>query len=173
VGEESSPNLIRTADLETMVAILQNKAEQMEVRLPRDAALYIAENVRSNEREFELALLRLAAHSSLTGTAITLTYTQRVLKNFIDAQAREGPADPLPKLPSQPFGTNEAKLRRQHALSAGRHLVFLPESQDWGKASRVRHKLEVNMRESERERLARRDAYERELERRANKRKQG
>jgi chromosomal replication initiation ATPase DnaA len=49
----------------------------------------------------------------------------------------------------------------------------LLKNRDERKTSRVRHELEVNMRESEREQLARRDAYERALERRAKRRKQG
>jgi hypothetical protein len=49
----------------------------------------------------------------------------------------------------------------------------LLKTRDERKTSRVRHELEVNMRESEREQLARRDAYERALERRAKGRKQG
>ena len=173
MGEESVPNLIQTPDLEAIVAILRKRAEQMEVTLPTEVALYLAQNVRSNERELDLALIRLIAHSSVTGTAITPTYTQRVLKNFIDAQGHKVPVDPLQKLPSQQFGTKEPKVRFQDSIAADRQFVFCLKIQDGRKIIRVRHELEVNMRESERERLARGDAYARELERRAKKRKQG
>jgi hypothetical protein len=173
VGEEIFRNLIRTPDLETKVAILRKRAEQEKVMLPADVMLYIAQNVRSNARALDLALIRLIAHSSLTGTAITLTYTQRVLKNFIDAQAHKATVDPLQKLLSQQFGTKEAKIKRD-LTEADSDVVFcLLKTQDGRKTSRVRHELEVNMRESERVRLARRDVYERELECRAKKRKQG
>ena len=171
--EESVPNLIQTPGLETRVALLRKRAERVKVTLPTDVELYIAQNVRSNERELDLALIRLIAHSSVTGTAITLTYTQRVLKNLIDAQARKGTVDTLHLL-SEQLGTKKAKIRRQDPLAADRQFVFcLLKTRDGRKSSRVRHELEVNMRESERERLARRDAYERDLELRAKKRKQG
>jgi len=63
---------------------------------------------------------------------------------------------------------------RSNSTAADRRFVFcLLKTRDERKTSRVRHELEVNMRESEREQLARRDAYERALERRAKKRKQG
>jgi chromosomal replication initiation ATPase DnaA len=40
--------------------------------LPKDVALYIAQNVRSNARALEGALIRLTTHSSMTGREITL-----------------------------------------------------------------------------------------------------
>ncbi|MGC1638872.1 MAG: chromosomal replication initiator protein DnaA, partial [Candidatus Acidiferrales bacterium] len=65
---------IQPPDLETKVAILQKKAEQEKVTLPTDVALYVAQNIRSNVRELEGALIRLVAHSSLIGAEITLPY---------------------------------------------------------------------------------------------------
>jgi chromosomal replication initiation ATPase DnaA len=174
VGEENIPNLIQTPDLETRVAILRESAEQVKVTLPTDVALYIAQNVRSNARALQVALIRLLAHSSLTGTEITLTYARRVLKNFIDPQACKVTAEPLQKLVFQQFGTEKAKIRRQDPTATDRSFVFcLLKTRDARKISRVRQELEVNMREREREQLARRDAYERDLERRAKKRKRG
>jgi hypothetical protein len=173
VVEESVPNLIQAPDLDAIVAILRKRAEQEKIKLPTDVALYLAQNLRSNARALEGALVRLIAHSSLTGTAITLAYTQRVLKNFLDTQPRKGTVDPLHLL-TQQLITKEAKVRPQYPIAAESNLVFcLLKTRDGGKISRIRRELEVNMRESERERLARRDAYERELERRAKKRKQG
>jgi Bacterial dnaA protein len=173
VGEESVPNLIQPPDLDAIVANLRKRAEEMEVTLPTDVALYIAQNVRSNERALELAVIRLIAHSSVTGTEITLATTQRVLKNFIDAQAHEFTPYPLQELPSQQFGTKEAKTKRDPTATDSAFVFCLLKARDGRKTSRVRHELEVNLRESERERLARRDVYERGLERRAKKRKQG
>ena len=171
--EERVPNPIQTPDFETRVAILRKRAEQAKVVLTKDVARYIAQNVRSNASALERALIRLMAHSSLTGTEITLAYTQQVLKNLIAAQAREIMVDPLQKMPSEQRGTKEAKISRQDPIAADPHFVFcLLKTREGRKTSRVRHELEVNMRESERERLARRDAYERELERRARRRKQ-
>ena len=168
--EESVPNMIQTPDLETAVAILRKSAEQEKVALPKDVTLYIAQNLRLNAGALQGALIRLIAHSSLTGTEITLNYTRQVLKNFIDAQARE--VNPLQKLNSQQPGAKETKIKRQDPIAAGNHFVFcLLKTRDGRRTSRVRHELEVNMRESERDRLARRDAYERELERCARKRK--
>jgi hypothetical protein len=93
----------------------------------------------------------------------------------VDAEkARSVTVDPLQKMPPGQRATKEAEIRRQGPSAADRPFVFcLLKTRDERKTSRVRHEFEVNMRESEREQLARRDAYERELERRARKRKQG
>src|SRR6185312_8008537 len=52
---------IQPPDLETKVAILQKKAENEQVHLPTDVALFVASNVRTNVRELEGALVRLVA----------------------------------------------------------------------------------------------------------------
>jgi Bacterial dnaA protein len=172
--EERVPNLIPSRYLETLVARLQQKADWLDVKLPTDAALYIAQSLRSNARAMEDALTRLIAYSSLIGTEISLVSTQMVLKSFIEEQRREVALDFLPELTSPRFGTKKAEVRFRSPMAAGKESVLcMLEGRDGRKTRRVRHELEVNMRESERERLARQDAYERELERRAKKQRQG
>jgi hypothetical protein len=172
--DEIPPNLIPARYLETLVARLQKEADRVDVKLPADAALYIARNVRLNSRAMERALTRLIAYSSLAGTEISLAYTQKVLKGFIEEQGREVALDFLPDLTSQPFGSKKAKVRFHSPVAADKGSVLcLLEGRHGRKASRVRHELEVNTRESERERLARLDAYERDVERRAKQRKLG
>ena len=181
MGEESVPNPIQAHELERMVAVLRKRAEQAKVTLPNEVAFYLAQNIRSSTRALEGALLRLIAHASMTGTAITLTYTRQVLKHFIDAeahkvgvaQARKLLVDSFPTMPPEQSGTIEANIRRQDRVASAHDFVFCLQTRDGRNNRRVRHQLEVNMRESERERLARWDAYERGLERRAKTRKQG
>ena len=173
MGEESVPNPIQAPELERMVAVLRKRAEQAKVTLPRDVAFYLAQNIRSSTRALEGALLHLIAHASTTGTAITLTYTREMLKHFIDAQAHKVLVDSFPKMRPEQSGTIEANIRRQDRVASDHDFVFCLQTRDGRNNRRVRHELEVNMRESERERLARWDAYERGLERRAKTRKQG
>jgi chromosomal replication initiator protein len=131
---------IQPPDLETKVAILQKKAEQERVTLPTDVALFIAQNIRSNVRELEGALIRLVAHSSLIGADITLPYTQQVLKNFIDSQARKVTIESIQKAVAEQFGLRLVEIKaknnsrsivypRQIAMYLAKHLTeaSLPE----------------------------------------------
>ena len=131
---------IQPPDLETKVAILQKKAEQERITLPTEVALFIASNIRSNVRELEGALIRLVAHSSLTNTDITLPYSQQVLKNFIDSQARKVTIEAIQKAVAEQFGLRLVEIKaknnsrsivypRQIAMYLAKHMTeaSLPE----------------------------------------------
>jgi chromosomal replication initiator protein len=74
---------VETPDLETRVAILKRKAELERVDLPDEVALYLAAHVKSNVRELEGALLRLAARASFQNQAISLEIAREALAKLI------------------------------------------------------------------------------------------
>ncbi len=77
IGEVEMP------DLETRVAILKRKAESEKVMLPDDVALYVAAHVKTNVRELEGALLRVAARASFQAQPITLDLARDALQKLL------------------------------------------------------------------------------------------
>lgn len=77
---------IQPPDLETKVAILRKKAEEKKLDCPHDVALFIAERVRSNIRELEGHLNRVAAFASLTGHRINIDLAKEALKDLLSKE---------------------------------------------------------------------------------------
>jgi chromosomal replication initiator protein len=74
---------VETPDLETRVAILKRKAESERVDLPDEVALYLAAHIKTNVRELEGALLRLAARASFQGQSISVELARDALAKLI------------------------------------------------------------------------------------------
>ena len=70
-------------DLETRIAILRAKAEEMGVPLSAEVIEFIARKVVSNIRELEGALNRIVAYASMQGQPIDIGLAQAVLSNVL------------------------------------------------------------------------------------------
>lgn len=77
---------VEPPELETRAAILMNKAEQCHVDLPNEAALFIAQRLRSNVRELEGALKRVIAHANFKGEAINVELIKEALRDLFAVQ---------------------------------------------------------------------------------------
>jgi chromosomal replication initiator protein len=71
---------IQPPELDTRIAILKKKADLEGIDLPSDAALFIAQVVKSNVRELEGTLLRLAVKAELLGRAIDIELAKDSLR---------------------------------------------------------------------------------------------
>jgi chromosomal replication initiator protein len=67
---------IQTPALETRVAIVRAKAQLEGIPIDDEVAVLLAQHVKSNVRELEGTLIRLAAKSSLMGRAIDLEFAE-------------------------------------------------------------------------------------------------
>ncbi len=76
---------IQEPDLETRIAILKKKASLDDIEVPNDVIVYIANEIKSNIRELEGALIRVVAYSSLVNDNITVELTQEALKDIIES----------------------------------------------------------------------------------------
>jgi chromosomal replication initiator protein len=74
---------IEPPELEMRVAILLKKAEQIQLNMPSDVAFFIAKQLRSNVRELEGALKKVAAFSTFHNQAITLDLVKEALKEIL------------------------------------------------------------------------------------------
>lgn len=74
---------ISPPDIETKLAIIQKKTEDDRLVLPEEVGHFIASKIKSNIRDIEGCLIRLGAHSSLTGAPITMDMARSVLKDLI------------------------------------------------------------------------------------------
>ena len=74
---------ITPPDLETRIAILRKKAKAEGLDIPNEVMLYIANQIDTNIRELEGALIRVVAFSSLINKDINADLAAEALKNII------------------------------------------------------------------------------------------
>ncbi|WP_248929330.1 chromosomal replication initiator protein DnaA [Paenibacillus hamazuiensis] len=74
---------IQPPDLETRIAILRKKAKAENLDIPNEAMVYIANQIDTNIRELEGALIRVVAYSSLINQDITSHLAAEALKDII------------------------------------------------------------------------------------------
>lgn len=73
---------VEPPELETRAAILINKAAQSHVELPGDAAMFIAQRLRSHVRELEGALKKVIIHANFVGRKIDLELVKEALRDL-------------------------------------------------------------------------------------------
>jgi chromosomal replication initiator protein len=106
---------IEPPDLETRVAILQSKATLIGTELSDEVAFFVAKRVRSNIRELEGALRRLAANSRFLGRPITLEFAKEALRDMLVAQDKQVSIENIQKAVAAHY-----KIRVNDLLSASR-----------------------------------------------------
>ncbi len=74
---------IQKPDLETRIAILRKKADMENLKVPNEVIIYIANNIQSNIRELEGALIKVIAYSSLVDKDIDTDLAESALKDLI------------------------------------------------------------------------------------------
>ena len=79
---------IQPPDLETRMAILASKADEMHVGLEDAVIELIAKRVQRNVRELEGSLNRMVAYAQLMNVDLTLDTTERILNDVTPEQAR-------------------------------------------------------------------------------------
>ncbi len=118
---------IEPPDLETCVAILMSKAQLAHVALPDEVAFFIAKRIRSNVRELEGALRRVAANAQFTGRPITLEFAREALKDLIALQEKLVTIENIQKTVAEYYKLRVAELlskRRSRSVARPRQVAM-------------------------------------------------
>ncbi|ACL63362.1 chromosomal replication initiator protein DnaA [Anaeromyxobacter dehalogenans 2CP-1] len=101
---------IEVPEFETRAAILQKKADVEKIDLPDDVTQLLAQHIRSNVRELEGALMRLAAFASLKSEPITVPLARDVLADVIPPPGYRPPIEKIQEAVAGHYGLTVAKL---------------------------------------------------------------
>ena len=107
---------IQAPELETRVAIVRKKAQLEHLEVPDDVVLAIAQTVRSNVRELEGTLIRIAAKASLMGRAVSVDFAKGEIFAASSARPNEASVEDIQRVVCHHF-----KLRTADLLSKDRH----------------------------------------------------
>ncbi len=115
---------IETPDFKTRCEICRQYAKTMQKQIPESVISHIAENMRTNVRELQGALLKLIAFSSMQNQRITLSSTKEILAEHI---SRTDPIVHISDIESTVatfFGTTPANLhssKKDRTITQARH----------------------------------------------------
>lgn len=79
---------LESPDVETRVAILRKKCEQLNLMIEQSLLFYIAERISSNIRRLEGALIRVASYVSLTGQTLDRSKLEYLLRDTLDQEQK-------------------------------------------------------------------------------------
>lgn len=106
-------------DLETRMAILKRKADDESLVVPNDVIVFIANQIQSNIRVLEGALIRVIAYSSLINSEITIDLAKRVLKDIIPMdKPRQLSIEYVQQVVSEHFGLKIDDLKSKSRAKA-------------------------------------------------------
>jgi chromosomal replication initiator protein len=118
---------IQVPELETRVAIVRNKAAQEGIMLDDEVALWLAQTVRSNVRELEGTLIRLAAKSSLTNRPVDLAFAQRETSATAGTRAQSISVEDIQRAVCHHFHLRSTDLTskdRHKSVAFARHVAM-------------------------------------------------
>lgn len=115
-------------DLETRILIIRNKLYRDGVDMPEDIIEFLANNIKTNIRELEGAIISLIAHSSFNKKDITIELARKIVDNYVKNTKREVSIDYIQKIVSDYFQmdveTLQSKTRKRHIVQARQIAMF-------------------------------------------------
>lgn len=115
-------------DFETRISIIKNKLYRDGVEMPEEIIEFLANNIKTNIRELEGAIISLIAHSSFNKKDITIDLAKTIVDNYVKNTKREVSIDYIQKVVSDYFQmdveTLQSKTRKRHIVQARQLAMF-------------------------------------------------
>jgi chromosomal replication initiator protein len=118
---------IEEPDHETRVSIVRRKAERRGAALPEGVGELIADNIATNVRELEGAVLRVLGYASLTGKALTMDLAREALRDVIQPKERKVTIETILRTVSDHYGVKASEItgkRRHKSISLPRQVCM-------------------------------------------------
>lgn len=113
---------LQTPDLETRIAILNNKLYKDGLEMPKDVIEYLAYSISSSVRELEGAMISILAQASLNKKTITLDLARNMIDKYVKNTTREISIDYIQKVVSDyfniPVDVINSKTRKREIVQA-------------------------------------------------------
>jgi chromosomal replication initiator protein len=118
---------VEPPELETRAAILINKANQEQVFLANEEAMFMAQKLRSNVRELEGALKKVIAHTRFMGSEITVPMIKEALKDLLAIQNKLISVDNIQRTVAEYYKIKMADMiskRRNRSVARPRQMAM-------------------------------------------------
>ncbi|MBW2961208.1 chromosomal replication initiator protein DnaA [Mesonia aestuariivivens] len=119
---------LQNPDFETRVSIIKNKLYRDGVEMPEEIIEYLANNIKTNIRELEGAIISLIAHSSFNKKDITIDLAGKIVDNYVKNTKKEVSIEYIQKVVSDYFQmdveTLQSKTRKRHIVQARQLAMF-------------------------------------------------
>ena len=119
---------LQPPQLETRMAILKKKILEWKVTVDDSVIEFLAENIRSNVRRLEGALVRVATFASLAGESVSVQKVEYLLRDFIQEEAsRQVTIDGIQRAVAETFDVRMADMisrRRPASIAFPRQIAM-------------------------------------------------
>ena len=123
---------LQTPDYETRVAILKKKTYKDGLSMPDEVLQYIAQNITSNVRELEGALISLLAQSTLNKKAITVDLAIDLINKIVKQSKHEITIDYIQKIIcdyfNMPIDSLQSKKRKREIVQARQIAMYFSKT---------------------------------------------
>ncbi|MBN1925918.1 MAG: chromosomal replication initiator protein DnaA [Prolixibacteraceae bacterium] len=123
---------LQTPDYETRLKILQKKTYKDGLQMPEKVLEYIAQNISTNVRELEGAMISLLAQSTLNKREITIELAIDMINKIVKQSKHEITIDYIQKIVcdyfNMPVDSLQSKTRKREVVQARQIAMFFSKS---------------------------------------------